>query len=57
MAQVSCADEFMRTAQDVVTLARGQTGKRQDSDAALAAYRQLVVAFNALSGTVSRVSA
>ena len=48
MAQVSGADEFMRATQDVVALARGQTGKRQDGDAAFAAYRQLVVAFNAL---------
>jgi serine/threonine-protein kinase len=48
MAQVSGADEFMKAAQDVVTLARRQTGKRQDGDAAFAAYRQLVVAFNAL---------
>ena len=48
MAQVSAADEFMKAAKDVVTLARGQTGKRQDGDAASAAYRQLVVAFNAL---------
>jgi hypothetical protein len=38
----------MRAAQDVVTLARRQSGRRQDGDTALAAYRQLVVAFNAL---------
>jgi hypothetical protein len=48
MARAACADEFMRAAQDAVTLARGQTGKRQDGDEALAACRQLVVAFNAL---------
>ena len=48
MAQVSGADEFMKAAQDVVALARGQTGKRQDAAAALAACRQLFVAFNTL---------
>jgi hypothetical protein len=48
MAQVSGADEFMKAAQDVVTLAHGQTGKRQDAAAALAACRQLFVAFNTL---------
>jgi len=48
MAQISGGDAFMRAAQDVVTLARSQTGKRPDA-AALAACRQLVVAFNALA--------
>jgi hypothetical protein len=48
MAQVSGADEFMKAAQDVVTLTRGQTGKRQDAAAALAACRQLFAVFNAL---------
>jgi serine/threonine protein kinase len=48
MAQVSGADEFMKAAQNVVTLAHGQTGKRQDASAALAACRQLFTAFNAL---------
>jgi ABC-type transporter Mla subunit MlaD len=46
MAQVSGADEFMRAAQNVVTLAHGQTGKRQDAAAALAACRQFLAAFN-----------
>ena len=48
MAQVSGADEFMKAAQNVVTLAHGQTGKRQDTAAALAACRQLFAAFNTL---------
>jgi hypothetical protein len=48
MAQVSGGDEFMRAAQDVTHISLGQTGKRQDAAAAFAAYRRLVVAFNAL---------
>ena len=48
MAQVSGADQFMKAAQTVVTLAHGQTGKRQDAAAALASCRQLFEAFNAL---------
>ena len=39
---------FMKAAQNVVTLAHGQTGKRQNAAATLAACRQLLAAFNAL---------
>ena len=38
----------MKAAQDVVALAHGQTGKRQDAAASLAACRQLFAAFNTL---------
>jgi hypothetical protein len=48
MAQVSGGDEFMRSAQEVVALARGESSKRPDTAAALAACRQLLTAFNAL---------
>ena len=48
MVQVSGADEFMKAAQNLVTLTRDQTGKRQDAAAALAACRQLFAVFNAL---------
>jgi hypothetical protein len=48
MAQVSGGDEFMRSAQEVVALARGESSKRADTAAALAACRQLLTAFNAL---------
>jgi hypothetical protein len=48
MAQVAGADAFLQAAQSVVALARGQTGKRQEAAAAIAACRQLLTAFNAL---------
>ena len=48
MARLSGADAFTRAAQTVATLARSQAGQRQDIDAAFAACRQLLAAFNAL---------
>ena len=48
MAQVSGADAFTKSAQDVVALARSESGKRSNSAAALADCRQLLGAFNAL---------
>ena len=48
MARVAGADEFTRSAQEVVALARGESGKRFESAAAFAACRQLFTAFNAL---------
>ncbi len=46
VAQVSGADELMQSAEEVVALAQGESGKR--SDAGLAACKRLVAAFNAL---------
>jgi hypothetical protein len=48
MAQVAGGDAFLRAAQEVVTLARGEPGRRSESAAALVACRQLIAAFNAL---------
>jgi serine/threonine protein kinase len=48
MARVSGADGFMSSAQDVVALARGESSKRAEAAATLAACRQLLNAFNAL---------
>ena len=48
MAQVSGANEFMRSAQDVSALARGESSKRAEAAAAFAACKQLLTAFNAL---------
>ena len=46
MAHVTGADEFMKAAQEIVALAKGESGRR--SEVAFAACRQLVTAFNAL---------
>jgi serine/threonine protein kinase len=46
MAHVAGTDEFIKSAQQTIALAKGESGKK--SEAALAACRQLVTAFNAL---------
>jgi serine/threonine protein kinase len=56
MAQVSGADEFMKSAQAIVAFARGESSKRAEAAAALAACRQLLTAFNALVVDSSRAA-
>jgi hypothetical protein len=56
LAQLSGADEFMKSAQAIVALARGESSKRAEAAAALAACKQLLTAFNALVVDSSRVA-
>ena len=48
VAQVEGADAFMRSAQDVVALAQGESEKRSGVAPSLAACRHLLTAFNSL---------
>jgi hypothetical protein len=48
MARVAGVDDFMKAAQEIVVLAKGEGAKRSETAAALAACGQLVTAFNAL---------
>jgi len=48
VAHVAGADAFMKSAEDVVALAKGESGKRSEFAAALVACTHLAAAFNAL---------
>jgi hypothetical protein len=48
VAHVAGADAFMKSAEDVVALAKGESGKRSEFASALVACTHLAAAFNAL---------
>ena len=48
MARVSGAEEFTKAAQELVALARNESGKKLNTSVAFATCRRLIAAFNAL---------